>query len=85
MSKRKLGWRTEPKYPCVGCGYCCLKAQCAYSMLKFDRQDRCPALKWDTEKTRYFCTEYRELEWLMNKGCSSPLFNDWRDFPQFRG
>ena len=86
MIKRKLGWRTEPKNQCVGCGFCCLRAPCVHSSLKFGRQDRCPALKWDDEKSRYFCTEYQELDWLMNTGCSSPLFNDWRDFPlQFKG
>jgi hypothetical protein len=44
----------DPKYfedslglPCVGRGYCCMKAQCGLSFAKYGYQNVCPALQWN--------------------------------------
>lgn len=69
--------RYEPgARPCVGCGFCCLKAPCTLSMGKFGER-RCPALKWNEE--RYIC-ELASDHWEglhIGAGCCCAL-NTWR-------
>ena len=72
---------------CVGCGFCCTKAKCAAAQRLYPAADRCPALKWDDGQSRYVCdlmmipvgvgAEYRK-ELYANTGCSSAMFNEWR-------
>jgi len=70
--------KTTPS-PCVGCGYCCSKAPCLYSMLKYCVAHPCPGLYWDGE--RYRCAHiddpklHREV--AIGAGCCSSL-NTWR-------
>ena len=80
--KRKLGFRTYPANPCVGCGYCCLKAMCWIGLSKYGFNKRCPALTWSNTSNRYFCKLAQEDAATANKlcvgaGCSSDL-NTWR-------
>lgn len=71
--------------PCVGCGFCCIKAPCAAAVRVYAiRQGRCPGLVWDT--TRYRCAlmqlqgqagdDYRR-ELAAGVGCCAGL-NTWR-------
>lgn len=66
--------------PCVGCGYCCIKVQCAPSFFKYGEQKRCPALYWDG--TCYRCKDIGEYGSYLaiGEGCCSPL-NSWRRKP----
>ena len=68
--------------PCVGCGYCCITANCgAFST------PECPALIWDQDKQRHFCKlcllpgkigkDFRDSLYI-GKGCCSNL-NTWRN------
>lgn len=73
---------------CKGCGYCCLKGQCIYSVRKYGNQKRCPALIWN--KKRYMCGLVMDdpslrIGLAIGEGCSSTLFNEWRDNIQYRG
>lgn len=75
---------------CVGCGYCCLKGQCIYSIRKYGNKKRCPALLWNAKKKRYFCLLVIDNDSLrvglaIGEGCSSSLFNEWRSNVIFRG
>jgi hypothetical protein len=67
----------EPEKYCVQCGYCCTVAPCKHG-------------KWNEEKTRCkflndnnLCQIYEKIkndeEIGFGKGCSSSLFNEWRD------
>jgi hypothetical protein len=76
----------DPKYfenclglPCVGCGYCCMKAQCGLSFVKYGYQKVCPALQWDGR--RHVCVWAKEhaRDLAIGGGCCSSLFNSWRD------
>jgi hypothetical protein len=64
---------------CVGCGYCCSKAPCPYSMLKYCVAHPCPGLYWNGE--RYRCAHiddpklHREV--AIGDGCCSTM-NTWR-------
>lgn len=71
--------------PCVGCGYCCLKAPCsAASRIFGDYVRPCPFLEW--RESRYYCKltetnsdqkwDYRQ-ELAIGAGCCSSL-NTWR-------
>lgn len=72
--------------PCVGCGFCCLKAKCSAGQRLYPSATPCPALIWDENKNRYICDlmtlpgsigfQYRE-ELHANKGCCCNL-NSWR-------
>ena len=72
--------------PCVGCGFCCLKAKCAAGVRLYRSSDICNALIWSKEKNRYYCDlmelpgilgeTYRE-ELYAGAGCCSNL-NTWR-------
>lgn len=68
--------------PCIGCGYCCLTAQCSLSFLTFGRQPTCPALEWDG--SRHWCAlaanECAAEMLAVGYGCSSDL-NSWRTEP----
>lgn len=73
--------------PCVGCGYCCTKAQCALSSNLFGIRPICPALNWNGK--RHLCllmttdtmrgVPAREIRERLYEGagCCSPL-NTWR-------
>jgi hypothetical protein len=76
-------------FPCLGSGYCCLKAQCVASVRLHGVQERCPELQWDG--TRYLCGlmlgeegEYYRRDLYAGAGCSSPL-SGWRQDVRFRG
>lgn len=69
---------------CVGCGHCCLTAQCVASVTIHGRMERCPSLEWNG--TRYVCALMRlpgdegakwRKELYAGAGCCSPL-NTWR-------
>lgn len=68
---------------CIGCGYCCVKVQCAASVSVYGVKALCPALKWTG--TRHLCglmqgkrSWYYKKELAAGAGCSSPLFNNFR-------
>ena len=74
------GGSTPPaSHSCVGCGYCCSKAPCSYSMRKYSVAHPCPGLYWDGE--RYRCDDVRSPmlceEVAIGAGCCSQL-NTWR-------
>lgn len=69
---------------CIGCGYCCRTAQCAFSTFNFGIHSVCPALCFG--KNRYWCgpvllspddVQLKELL-AIGGGCSSTLFNSHR-------
>ena len=67
---------------CCGCGYCCMKARCAISMLVFDINSKdCPALFF--EDGRFWCrlAEQKTLKKALyiGDGCSSTMFNTQRE------
>lgn len=73
---------------CVGCGYCCMKAQCGASLrLHGSGLSRCPELIWDNNDNRYICKlmrvsgdigfRYRQ-ELFAGAGCCCGL-NTWRN------
>lgn len=74
---------------CVGCGYCCSKVICSVGVRAYNAlKSPCPGLIWDQEANRHWCKlarmsgqqgiDYR-AELFINTGCSSSLFNDWRE------
>jgi len=70
-----------PPHPCVGCGYCCLKSQCYYSIHLFGDVDGvCQSLIYNGE--RYRCAQVGnprlKYEVGIGTGCCSPLFNERR-------
>lgn len=75
-------------YSCVGCGWCCIVNPCAAALRLNPHIKKCPYLLWKKEEKKYRCDlmlfpgplgeEYRK-ELHAGAGCSSTLFNDWRD------
>lgn len=70
---------------CIGCGYCCTKASCAFvfqeMMVNWHEWDGCPFLEWDGE--RHWCQLMQgrlDLQQEMSGGCGSNL-NSWRHAP----
>jgi len=67
-----------PTYPCVGCGYCCRKAQCSWSQNRHGTQEVCPEL--EQKENRYWCkaADNPELarEVAIGAGCCSPMNSD---------
>ncbi|MFV0421900.1 hypothetical protein [Oleidesulfovibrio sp.] len=66
--------------PCVGCGYCCAKAQCAPSNALFGSRRICPALYWNGRQYRCALAEADSAAGSLvhvGGGCCSP-FNNWR-------
>lgn len=70
--------------PCLGCGYCCLQAQCGLSVRVHTYKEICPSLYWGEARKRHLCravegdlivTNGKELS--IGEGCCSPL-NSWR-------
>jgi hypothetical protein len=66
--------------PCVGCGFCCAKAQCPPGRMPRGRHRRCPGLFWDG--ARYRCrlvmADAQVAAVLrVGQGCCRPL-NRWR-------
>ncbi len=68
-----------PPSPCLGCGFCCSKAPCAYSMGKYSVAHPCPALLWNVD--RYICANAEDPVLRhavgINAGCCSSM-NTWR-------
>lgn len=65
---------------CVGCGFCCAKAQCPPGREAYGDRRRCPGLFWDG--ARYRCrlvmTDAQAAAVLqVGEGCRRPL-NRWR-------
>ncbi len=65
---------------CIGCGYCCIKAQCIPGQEHYGRHDVCPGLYWNGR--RYLCRLIEESETAramlqVDEGCCRPL-NHWR-------
>jgi len=73
-------------YECVGCGYCCLTAQCSVSINVHGVHDICPSLIWNADKQRHECKlidlpgvlgeKFRKMLFI-GEGCCSSL-NSWR-------
>jgi len=59
--------------PCVHCGYCCLKAQCVLSVMKYGLQERCPALYKQGEDYLCALADKHADPLAIGKGCCSPL------------
>lgn len=76
--------------PCVGSGYCCVKAQCAVSVAMHGVQPLgCPELEYNETERRHQCAlmlrpgkegERYQLLLHARAGCCSPL-NSWRREP----
>jgi hypothetical protein len=76
---------------CVGCSYCCQKAPCFVARRVYGPVDTCPALKFNTEESRWYCElctiegslgEGYRKELSIGAGCCSGL-NSWRkDIPK---
>lgn len=75
---------------CVGCGYCCQKAQCVAGQNIYGLKDGvCTGLVWDEQAQRYWCLLIQETtgraqeadkEGLaIGAGCSSSMFNTQRE------
>ena len=71
--------------PCLGCGFCCLQAQCGLSVRVHAYKEICPSLYWNETRKRHLCravegdliiTNGEELD--IGAGCCSPL-NSWRN------
>jgi hypothetical protein len=75
--------RAEP-LPCVGCGYCCAKVQCAWSLAKYGSEKLCPELYWDGTQAKWRCmaADNPELakEVGIGAGCCSPLNTERRKY-----
>jgi len=66
--------------PCIGCGFCCLQAQCGVSYAAYGKRSRCPQLMWNGN--RYVCgfaAQYFDSLFI-GEGCCSNL-NSWRREP----
>jgi hypothetical protein len=74
---------------CIGCGYCCSVATCGLGLKAYGvHTTLCPGLVWDKESNRHWCklaqmkgqlgVDYRS-ELYIGSGCSSTLFNEWRE------
>lgn len=66
--------------PCVGCGFCCAKAQCPPGREIYGDRRRCPGLFWDG--ARYRCRLVMANAQVaaalqVGEGCCRPL-NRWR-------
>jgi hypothetical protein len=76
--------------PCVGCGFCCKKAQCLLSVKIYGKADVCPALVWDEGKNRYWCkvcqiagelgAKYK-ADLYIGEGCCCGLNTDRKNIP----
>lgn len=66
-------------HACLGCGYCCSKAPCPYSLDRYCVAHPCPGLVWDGERYRCAHVEDPKLRrcCAIGAGCCSPL-NTWR-------
>jgi len=64
---------------CVGCGHCCITAQCPLSIHLYNFKELCPALYWDDFLKRHFCKNAKKYknDLYIGEGCSSNL-NSWR-------
>lgn len=78
-------------YSCVGCGWCCIVNPCAAALRLNPHIKKCPHLLWKKEEKKYRCdlmeidgpfgphaTQYKK-DLNAGTGCSSTLFNDWRE------
>ena len=67
--------------PCVGCGYCCMKVQCALGGVVLGFQGECDGLFF--KDGRFWCVLAKysgaRRELYIGDGCSSTLFNTQRD------
>jgi hypothetical protein len=64
--------------PCVGCGHCCLTAQCVIGSLRYGPHAVCPGLIAvdDHYRCRLVVEDPTAAEKLaIGEGCSSTLFN----------
>jgi len=70
--------------PCIGCGYCC-SMPCTLSYFSGWIVDRkCIMLVWDAKAGRHWCKAILDdiadkYNMAIGGGCSSTLFNDWRE------
>lgn len=67
-----------PVYPCVGCGYCCRKAQCGWSVFQHGFVDPCPELYPVGSQWRCKAANNPELAEAVGigAGCCSPMNSD---------
>lgn len=47
--------REEKNWPCIGCGYCCIRHTCTYGIQRHPHagEEICPELEWNGK--RYVC------------------------------
>lgn len=93
-TRKELEKEIGPIKDCVGCGFCCKKAQCLVSIRIYGPIDLkggiCPALIWDEEKKRYWCkacmiagelgAKYK-AELYIGEGCCCNLNSDRQNIP----
>lgn len=90
MSKRNPfseNFEVAPR-PCVGCGFCCIKAPCELAVGIYGNGiTECPALVWSKEKGRYLCdlvgkgnlvSALNEKRLYIGDGCCCGM-NSWRN------
>lgn len=66
-------------HACVGCGFCCAKAPCPYSINRYCMTHPCPGLYWNGAQYRCAHVDDQTLRGCVaiGAGCCSPL-NTWR-------
>lgn len=88
MINDKIITEPETRYAsCIGCGWCCVKAQCSTSLRLHNVLPECPELYWNGE--RHLCKlamlpepivrDYRQ-ELHIGAGCCANM-NSWRREP----
>lgn len=67
-----------PNYPCVGCGYCCRKVQCGWSLREYGELVTCPELVQEQAVWRCKAANNPELAAAVGigAGCCSPMNSD---------
>lgn len=70
---------------CMGCGYCCCKAVCAFGRLR-GAPVEAPCSFLTYRDGRHWCALVKQepvakSHMAIGAGCSSSLFNDWRNYP----
>ena len=77
---------SEEDWPCVGCGYCCIRQTCTFGRQRHPDAvgEMCPELEWNG--TRYLCrammlpgsmTAFYREQLQAGLGCRS-YYNPWR-------
>lgn len=71
--------------PCIGCGYCCMKAMCAVGVAEFGQHGLCPGLIPGEGDFRFRCSlaeKHREAL-AIDEGCQFALNSlRWKYYEQ---